>query len=156
MKTETVNGAFRFNVPDGFEPMTEEQLRRHYSTTENLVGFLRSEDGAMINVGFAPKRFPVSMLFSAKDIIKNYDAGFSKRLNSYKRTDEHSREICGITCPGMSFEYSTLHENVPMKAEVYSVKHKGAFYAIIFIVRRTGGDDLERLAEEVLPGISLG
>ena len=110
----------------------------------------------MINVGFAPKRFLVSMLFSAKDIIKNYDAGFSKRLNSYKRTDEHSREICGITCPGMSFEYSTLHENVPMKAEVYSVKHKGAFYAIIFIVRRTGGDDLERLAEEVLPGISLG
>ena len=155
MRTETVNNEFSFPVPDNFEPMSEEHLKKQYSTTENLVGFYRKEDNAMINVGFVPKKLLLSMMFSAKDIIKNYDSGFSKRLKNYVRTDELSKEIGGIVCPGMSFEYTTQLENVPMKAEVYSIKHKGAFYAVIFIVRSTSGDDLQKLSAEVLPNITF-
>ena len=154
MRTETVNGSFSFPVPDSFEPMSEEQLRRFYSVTDNLVGFYRREDNSMINVGFVPKKLLVSMMFSAKDIIRNYDAGFSKRLNSYRKTQELTRGIAGRQCPGMSFEFCTQLENVPMKAEVYSVKHKGAFYAVIFIVRREN-DDLQKLSAEVLPHITF-
>ena len=153
MRTETVNGVFSFPVPDDFETMTEEQLRKYYSTTENLVGFYRKEDNSMINVGFTPKKLLLSMMFSAEDILKTYDAGFSKRLNNYTRTGRITAVIAGMTCPGMSFEYNTQLENVPMKAEVWSIKHKGAFYAVIFIVRRTDGQDLEKLSAGVLPYI---
>ena len=155
MRTEIINKVFGIQIPDDFAPMTEEELRKHYSTTENLVGFYRTQDNAMINVGFVPKKLLMSMMFSAKDIIKNYDAGFSKRLRDYSKTGELSKEISGVNCPGMSFEYTTIHENVPMKAEVYSIKHKGAFYAVIFIVRRTDSEDLQKLADDVLSHITF-
>ena len=153
MRTETVNGSFSFPVPDGFDTMSREQLKKFFSSTENLVGFYRRSDNSMISVGFAPKKLLVSMMFSSKDIIKNYDRGFSQRLKNYKKTEELTKEIAGFSCPGMGFEFSTQIENVPMKAEVYSVKHKGAFYGLIFIVRQTSADDLQRLSAEVLPHI---
>ena len=153
MRNEEIGG-FTFPVPDDFDSMTDEQLRKFFSVTENLVGFYRKSDNTMISVGYAPKKLLTSLLFSTKDIIKNYNNGFSKRLNSYKKTGELTKEIAGTACPGMSFEFCTLHENVPMKAEVYSIKHKRAFYCLILIARQNGGE-IERIASEVIPHITF-
>ena len=153
MRTENIGG-ISFPVPDDLKNMSEEQLKRYFSVTENLAGFYRQSDNTMMAVGYTPKKLLVSMFFSAKDIVKNYDRGFSGRLRNYKRTGELSREIAGSLCPGISFEFSTQHENVPMKSEVYSVKHKGAFYGIIFIAKQKGGDT-EKLASEVIPHITF-
>ena len=152
MRKETI-GKLSISVPDSFESMSAEQLRRYFSVTENLIGFYRAGDNTMISVGCTPKRLLTSLLFSAGDVIKSYDSSFSKRLRNYKRTGEISREIAGTVCPGMSFEFSTQHEDVPMKAEVYSVKHKGTFYGLIFIARKTGGCDIEKLVSEIIPHI---
>ena len=153
MRTEQINGELCFPVPDGFERMEQERLRRMYPTTENLVGFSRREDNAMINVGFAPKKVLASLILSPKDVIRNYDRSFSKRLSQYRRTGTLSATIAGSLCPGMSFEFNTLHENVPMKAEVYSMKHKGAFYAVVFMERAGNSEDLQKLSAAVLPEI---
>ena len=155
MKNRTVNGVFSFSVPDGFEDMTAEELRKFYSTTENLTGYYHKATNSMINVGFVPKKGLVSMLFSAKDIIKGFDSGYSKRLDNYEKTGDITRTVAGVSCPGMSFTYTTKLESVPVSAEVVTIKHKGAFYTVIFFVRSSGGPDLQKLSSEVLSTISF-
>ena len=150
MKNRTVNGTFSFSVPDDFEDMSEEQLRKFYSTTEGLTGYYHTETNSMINVGFVPKKGLVSALFSAKDIIKSYDAGYSRRLENYEKTGDITRTAAGEKCVGMSFSYTTKSEHVPVSAEVVTIKHKGAFYTVIFSVKKDSTTDLQKLSSEVL------
>ncbi|MCR5121556.1 MAG: hypothetical protein K6B74_03950 [Ruminococcus sp.] len=102
-------GGIEFEYPDGFIPLTEDEICRYYFSAKNRWAARAAEQHTIISLGWTKTLNGLtSFLVSQKTFRDNYEKQNRKSLKSFKREEGLSFEICGTKADGFDFSYEAI------------------------------------------------
>lgn len=154
MKQATVNNAFTLTYPDSFEEMSEEELKRYFSTEKNRWGVFDAERHVILSVSWSKAGF-FSFMSDAEAVMIPMEARLKRSLINYTRLDGFKTKLLKKKGYGIKFRYRTNGANIYQIGDFRTIKYKGKFYTFQYIGRRITDEechpDFEQMLESVTP-----
>ncbi len=156
MEQFTVNNEMKFECPDGFRILSEEEVRQMNSLGGAPAYVLKNEDKHII-VSFACKEENglAAMMVNAKDMVKKM-ADSLKKANQpygYQQAEYFSRKFGSEKAEGLCYSYTV--QGIGMNAQAMTVKHGKTFYYVYVYYRKSLKEESLPVIEEVLNSVTF-
>ena len=157
MNKELVNQALSIPVPDGFRPMSGEELRQAYGNDDpNRRGLWNRESHVIIAVLW--KEYPALLRFMLRDLKAVCRKNEQLHSREYAGHDYHcggffSQTVGGQPAEGYRFTYSA--GGAAQSAETVLVRQGGTVYSITCAGRTENRESDHALFAGILEGISF-
>lgn len=119
---ETINGELAITLPDGFEPMSPNELKRLYTTdTEAIYGFRDEDRHIVIVVTWNVSNRLFTKIASVKDIAKRVEKAQARAMkgSGYRPDGFFDTTIAGQIARGVRFGYTTQGVDHDARAIVF-------------------------------------
>ena len=136
METAVLNGEITFTLPDGFEQMSEEEMKG-LQFTEQGPGMCYKDTDRHFILSFGWKDAGLaSFLVSTKDIAKNMEPHLAKALKpfGYRLLGIKQDTFGTKNVSGAAYEYTV--QDTPMYAESWTFKEGKTIYYIHYYSRK--------------------
>ena len=156
MKTKIVNDELVFAYQDGFNDMSEEEIRG-LSTPGGApaVSVRDPEKKIVAAVGFKTVNGFSAMMLNTKDIAKHDEPALAEAMKNYGyKLDQFVSEKLGEE-DAEGFRYDYKVQDVEMSAEMLVVKQKKNVYYIHFYYRTANKEESLAVLDEILKASSL-
>lgn len=138
MKKETIVNSLTVEYPDSFEKMEQEEIRKFYGAATNRWGIIDRGQHLVISVGWTKELGLVgSLLVDEKSFLNHFDKNGKRSLNHYKRTEEITKEFCGIKAHGFGFRYTASDKPVAMSGKIVTFKIGKRIYCAEYMTSST-------------------
>lgn len=139
MKT-IINNEIELECPENFHIMDEEEMEKYFSVSRNRKGFRNAEKHMMISVGWTdPLNLLTSLMINPKAFLDGYDKRSKRALKNYKRGEDISKEICGMTAKGFAYSYEASDTGALQKGNIVAIKLQKRIYIAEYT---TSSDDM--------------
>lgn len=155
MNTAKINNEINLTYPDSFQEMSEESLKRYYSSAENRWGVYDADRHIVLSVSWDKAGFFRAMT-DAESYMIEVEATLCRSLLNYQRLTSYKLKIGSKKAQGIRFEYRVRDSVSIHVSDVVVFKYKKHFYAVQFIMRQTKASETLPEFDEVLKSITLG
>lgn len=123
MKKDTIVGVFTIEYPDSFEKMEQDEIRKFYTTAANRWGIINREQHMVISVGWTKALGMIgSLLVDERSFLNRFDKHGKRYLKEYARTEDITKEFCGMTAKGFGFRYTASDRPADMRGKVVTFR----------------------------------
>ena len=145
-----------FQIPDGFERLSEDEVRKLNMAEEGDEGavFRNEEEHMIVSLGYKKiNGFSALMLSEAEmlDHMAKQTASLMRGF-AYRETERRSDGFCGRQIPGFGYTYEV--SDIQMYGRSYLMKEKSDCHYLHFYFRKEGYDEGNRLVETILKNAS--
>lgn len=142
MTSEKINGAFTLEIPEGFEVMSSEDLRKLYQNENaDRWGMWDRERHILITVAWQRVNALLSFLADIKSVAKRNEQLIAKGYanNDYKMEGFFSSSAGNIHMEGYRFSYTL--QGIPQKSETLLMKLEKNIYSITCVRRAENAEE---------------
>ena len=150
MEKINLNNALSLSFPDGFQRLSETEMKQLRFAKPGAGECLRDDERHIIvSLAYKGAGF-LSGLLGSGDLIKNAQSRIAgvMRLYSYRLIGYEDRRVGDRAA--RSFQYAYVAQGVGMAAECCAVKEGKTIYYLHFYVREACGEEGFRLWKQVL------
>ncbi len=154
MQAFTVNGELELELDDSFEQMSEAQLKKMFTNTENKTGFYSADEHIALAVCWTEPTV-LALIADAKGVAGRAEMSFRERLRDYDPGEESVCRLCGKKAFRKAYSYTADDEDIRQDGELTVVKHKKRFYAVYAAARAENAEANERLLADIYEKMTL-
>ncbi len=155
MLTDKINNEINLTYPDGFRPMSEEEMTRYFGSPENRWGVYDPDRHILLSVSWSKIGF-FQKLTDAEGLMIDIESRLRRNLLNYQKVTSYKMKLGKQKAEGVRFEYRVNDARIVQVGDVVAFKYKKKFYVIHFVTRKaTAGADRQAL-KETLDSVSFG
>ncbi len=155
MNNAKINNEIDLAYPDGFRPMSEEEMTRYFGSPENRWGVYDPDKHIILSVSWTKAGF-LQTFTDAESVLIGIESRLCRNLLNYQKVTSYKQKLGKQKAEAIRFEYRVNDARIVQVGDVVVVKYKKKFYVIHYIIRKaTATRDLP-VFKEVLDSVSFG
>ena len=135
MNEAIINEEIRLEYRDGFDLMSNEELKKHFGVSGNNWGIYDRDQHTIISFAWNKVGGFMAWVADPKSVANGIDKKMRDNLRAYERTSGFTMNICGKKAEGFTFEYTANDSDIRQVGKILSFKEDKCFYVIHFVTR---------------------
>ncbi len=153
MKTSLDSNKITLDAPEGFAPITEEELAKMGVNTKSEGMYLRNTDIHMM-VSVIWKKVPLLLSWVPLMQVTNNTARQIQSKNpGVKNVNFIEKQVGGEKAYGFRYDY--IAQDIPHKAEYVLIKRNKKFYSFLCNIREENFDTCYSIFDEMLRSVKF-
>ncbi len=155
MNSNIINGEIEFRYPDDFRLMDSEELKKHFGTSNNMLGIRSAEQHIVMSFAWNKMNMLLLMLTDQKSVLNGMEKRLRDHLEGFNRTSDIAVNVCGAKANGFTFEYTANNTDIAQVGNLLSFKRGKYLYIIQFAARKEHQQESQNVFDEILSSMTL-
>ena len=122
MNEAIINEEIRLEYRDGFDLMSNEELKKHFGVSGNNWGIYDRDQHTIISFAWNKVGGFMAWLVDSKSVVNGVEKRMRANLGGFERTSDIYVNICAQKAEGFTFEYITNDADIKQVGKILSFK----------------------------------